>query len=41
MQEAGGTVTAIEERQLSFNEVFVTLLERAGRTTGEGRDDAA
>lgn len=31
VQGHGGTVQAIEERRLSFNEVFVTLLARAGR----------
>jgi ABC-2 type transport system ATP-binding protein len=41
VQEAGGTVAAIEERQLTFNEVFVTLLERQGRDAGEVRDNAA
>jgi ABC-2 type transport system ATP-binding protein len=41
VQEAGGTVAAIEERRLSFNEVFVTLLERAGRDVSGVRDNAA
>lgn len=31
VQEAGGTVQAIEERRLSFNEVFVILLQHSGR----------
>jgi ABC-2 type transport system ATP-binding protein len=31
VQEGGGTVQAIEERRLSFNEVFVALLQAAGR----------
>ena len=31
VQEHGATVQAIEERRLSFNEVFVTLLQKAGR----------
>ena len=33
----GSDVTAIEERRLSFNEVFVALLERSGRDVGEVR----
>jgi ABC-2 type transport system ATP-binding protein len=37
VQAAGGTVAAIEERRLSFNEVFVALLERAGRDVGAVR----
>jgi ABC-2 type transport system ATP-binding protein len=41
VQDAGGTVATIEERQLSFNEVFVTLLQRAGRDLDEVRDNAA
>ncbi len=39
VQETGGTVTKIEERRLSFNEVFVTLLERAGRDVSGVRGD--
>ena len=34
LQEQNREVQAIEERRLSFNEVFVALLERAGRTAG-------
>lgn len=41
IQDAGGTVTTIEERRLSFNEVFVTLLERAGRDASGVGDNAA
>lgn len=33
VQEAGGTVQAIEERRLSFNEVFVSLLQHNGYDT--------
>jgi ABC-2 type transport system ATP-binding protein len=32
VQEGGGTVRAIEERRLSFSEVFVTILQQNGRT---------
>jgi len=40
VQEAGGTVQAIEERRLSFSEVFVTILQQNGRTdAGVGRYD--
>ncbi|MFN8512863.1 MAG: ABC transporter ATP-binding protein [Chloroflexia bacterium] len=35
VQEHGGTVQAIEERRLSFNEVFIALLARAGREVTE------
>jgi ABC-2 type transport system ATP-binding protein len=35
IQEGGGTVRAIEERRLSFNEVFIALLARAGREVTE------
>jgi hypothetical protein len=35
VQAEGSTVQAIEERRLSFNEVFVTLLEAAGRDVSE------
>ena len=31
IQEGGGTVQAIEEQRLSFNDVFVTLLKASGR----------
>lgn len=40
VQEGGGTVRAIEERRLSFSEVFVTILQQHGRTdAGVGRYD--
>lgn len=40
VQEGGGTVQAIEERRLSFSEVFVKLLQQNGRTdAGVGRYD--
>ncbi len=40
VQEGGGTVQAIEERRLSFSEVFVTILQQNGRTdAGVGRYD--
>lgn len=35
IQEAGGTVRSIEERRLTFNEVFIALLDRAGRQRTE------
>jgi ABC-2 type transport system ATP-binding protein len=35
IQEGGGTVQAIEERRLTFNEVFIALLARAGREVTE------
>ncbi len=35
VQDGGGTVQAIEERRLSFNEVFVALLEASGRDLHE------
>lgn len=35
IQDSGGTVRAIEERRLSFNEVFIALLARAGRQVTE------
>lgn len=35
MSAQGVLVQSIEERRLSFNEVFVALLERSGRRTGE------
>ncbi len=38
-QEAGTPVQQVEERRLSFNEVFVALLEQAGRKVGEVRGD--
>ncbi len=38
-QGAGAPVQEIEERRLSFNEVFVALLEQAGRKAGEVRSD--
>ena len=41
VQEAGGSVDSIEERQLTFNEVFVTLLERTGHDAHEVRNHAA
>lgn len=37
VQEAGAQVQQIEERRLSFNEVFVALLGRAGRDISEVR----
>jgi ABC-2 type transport system ATP-binding protein len=39
VQTAGAEVREIEERRLSFNEVFVALLKRAGRDVGEVRGD--
>ena len=40
VQEGGGTVQAIEERRLSFSEVFVAILQQNGRTdAGVGRYD--
>jgi len=40
VQESGGTVQAIEERRLSFSEVFVAILQQNGRTdAGVGRYD--
>ncbi len=40
VHEGGGTVQAIEERRLSFSEVFVALLQRNGRAdVGVGRYD--
>ncbi len=35
IQERGGTIKAIEERRLTFNEVFIALLARAGRELTE------
>jgi ABC-2 type transport system ATP-binding protein len=35
IQDGGGTVRAIEERRLTFNEVFIALLARAGREVTE------
>jgi ABC-2 type transport system ATP-binding protein len=35
IQDAGGAVQSIEERRLSFNEVFIALLARAGREITE------
>lgn len=39
VHEAGAQVKDIEERRLSFNEVFVALLEQAGRKAGEVRGE--
>ena len=40
VQEGGGAVQAIEERRLSFSEVFVAILQEHGRTdAGVGRYD--
>jgi len=40
VHEGGGTVQAIEERRLSFSEVFVAILQQNGRTdAGVGRYD--
>jgi ABC-2 type transport system ATP-binding protein len=40
VQEGGGEVRAIEERRLSFSEVFVAILQQHGRTdAGVGRYD--
>lgn len=39
VQESGGEVSAIEERRLSFNEVFVALLAQAGRDVTGGSVD--
>ena len=40
MQRGGGTVKTIEERRLTFNEVFIALLGRAGRQVSEvARDE--
>ncbi len=36
IQDAGGTVRSIEERRLTFNEVFISLLARAGRQIAAG-----
>jgi len=36
IQEGGGTVRSIEERRLTFNEVFISLLARAGRQIAPG-----
>ncbi len=36
IQDAGGSVRSIEERRLSFNEVFISLLARAGRQIVSG-----
>jgi ABC-2 type transport system ATP-binding protein len=35
VQDAGGEVRAIEERRLTFNEVFIALLSQAGREVAE------
>jgi ABC-2 type transport system ATP-binding protein len=39
VQAAGAHVTKIDERRLSFNEVFVALLERAGHEAGGTRGE--
>ena len=36
VQDGGGTVRSIEERRMSFNEVFISLLARSGRQTPTG-----